>query len=222
MTSTHSVLMLLERRWCIQPGSWGLGRPRVICPLLGNMNATHSLEQWSQTFWAPGTSFMEDKSFTNWGGVRGGEWFRHDSNAWSHLLHILFRKESDPTERLHFHFSISIIITSAPPQIVRSSSIRSGRLGTPASEKSKPPTWYFVVNTTLAVVLEFGCQGKSKSCFFRLLNNFMPEKDEVLMISFTDLEECYKVLSVLLWRSENLKIYLYYFPKIKEVQSEKL
>ena len=222
MTSTHSVLMLLERRWCIQPGSWGLGRPRVICPLWGNMNATHSLEQWSQTFWAPGTSFMEDKSFTNWGGVRGGEWFRHDSNAWSHLLHILFRKESDPTERLHFHFSISIIITSAPPQIVRSSSIRSGRLGTPASEKSKPPTWYFVVNTTLAVVLEFGCQGKSKSCFFRLLNNFMPEKDEVLMISFTDLEECYKVLSVLLWRSENLKIYLYYFPKIKEVQSEKL
>ena len=173
---------------------WGLGRPSVICSLLGNTNATHSLEQWSPTFWALGTSFMEDKSFTNW----GGEWFRHDSKALLHLLHILFRKESDPTERLQFHFSISIIITSAPPQIVRSSSIRSGRLGNPASEKSKPSAWYFVVNTTLAVVLEFGCQGKSKSCFFRLLNNFMPEKGEVLMISFTDLEECYKVLSVLL------------------------
>lgn len=56
---------------------------------------------------------------------------------------------------------------------------------------------------------------ETKSYFFRLLNKFMPEENYVFMISYTDLEECsnYKVWSSLLW-SKNLKIYLYYLPKI--------
>ena len=57
----------------------------------------HSMEQWSPACLAPGTSFMEDNFSMNWLGMVLG-WFKC----------IIFI--------VHF---ISIIITSAPPQIVR-------------------------------------------------------------------------------------------------------
>ena len=47
------------------------------CSLFLCVDSSYHLLQWSPTFLALGTSFMEDNFSTDWGGVGGwGEWFR--------------------------------------------------------------------------------------------------------------------------------------------------
>ena len=56
------------------------------------------LEQQSLTFLAPGTGFMEYSFSIDWAG---GGWFQDDSSA------------------LHLLFFICVMVTAAPPQIIR-------------------------------------------------------------------------------------------------------
>ena len=74
--------------------------PRGVAKKKRALNpALNPVDQWSPTFLAPGTSFMEDNISMD--GVVGQGWFGANSSI---------------TFILHF---ISVIITSAPPQIVR-------------------------------------------------------------------------------------------------------
>lgn len=50
--------------------------------LLEGLQCAGALPQWSPTFWAPGTSFLEDNFSTDQGS---GGWFQDDSS----VLHLL-------------------------------------------------------------------------------------------------------------------------------------
>ena len=82
------------------------------------MSLHRATKQQSPTFLAPGTGFMEENFSMDW-GCRAGGYFQDDSST-SHVLYILFQ-----LLLLHqFH--------------LRSSGIRSQRLGTPAVTLMEP------------------------------------------------------------------------------------
>ena len=69
-------------------------------------------DQWSPTFLAPRTSFMEGKFSMNQGdGGGGGKWLQDDSSA--------------------LHFLCALFLLLLHQLYLRSSGIRSWRLGTP-------------------------------------------------------------------------------------------
>ena len=84
-----------------------------MCNLYIYQQKIQVLEQRSPTIWTPGTNFMEENFSMDLVGVGEGEWFQDDSCA--------------------LHVSCALFLLLLHQLHLRSSGVRSRRLGAPAS-----------------------------------------------------------------------------------------